>query len=255
MKMRILITAILLGQALFAPALALGQDQATQAAPAPLSALSANSSVQPQAGPMPTGPQGDIRDIRGPIHIPDPWAWVGYAGAGLLGLVLIAGLILMIARARKEKEKMAYELAFEQLEKARALMAEEKAREFSFAVSGILREYIEQRFKVRAVHHSTEEFMRNLAQDTTGHMAGHVDLLDDFLIHCDLAKFARYRLSLDQMEQLYKSAWHFVHQTRPQENVSGKKSKKATNPVLTSGATGPMDAAATEHGNVMATGG
>ena len=36
-----------------------------------------------------TGPKGDIRDIRGPIHIPDPRLWLFYALGGIL-LALLA---------------------------------------------------------------------------------------------------------------------------------------------------------------------
>ncbi len=38
-------------------------------------------------------------------------------------------------------------------------------------------------------------------------------LLGDFLQHCDLAKFARWVLSLEEMEEMYDSARTFISET------------------------------------------
>ena len=42
----------------------------------------------------------DIRDIRGPLHIPDPLAWLIYSAAGFL-LLLASAVILEMAQEKK----------------------------------------------------------------------------------------------------------------------------------------------------------
>jgi hypothetical protein len=44
-------------------------------------------------------------------------------------------------------------------------------------------------------------------------LAHHRDLLADFLRHCDLAKFARWILSVGEMETMLQSAHNFVLET------------------------------------------
>jgi hypothetical protein len=41
----------------------------------------------------------------------------------------------------------------------------------------------------------------------------HRELLADFLRHCDLAKFARWILSIEEMETMLQSAHNFVLET------------------------------------------
>jgi hypothetical protein len=44
-------------------------------------------------------------------------------------------------------------------------------------------------------------------------LTNHRELLDDFLGHCDLAKFARWILSAPEMETMLQSAHTFVLET------------------------------------------
>ena len=115
------------------------------------------------------------------------------------------------------RAKRAFEIAFEALEKAKALMTPEQAEAYSVAVSGIIRTYIEKRFSVKATRHTTYEFMMAVANESRGELAHHHDRLQAFLANCDLAKFARQQLSRKQMEKMHESAWQFVMETKPRE--------------------------------------
>ncbi len=159
--------------------------------------------------------ENDIRDIQGPISIPYPWLWACYAGAGCLLLLIAWAVWRWIRNGRAFRTKSPHEIAFERLEKARALMRPEKANEFSVAVSGAIRTYIEDRFHLEITRHTTEEFMRRLATDRPATLSEYSEVLEDFLGHCDLAKFARYNLSVDQMKAMHRSAWEFVEKTIP----------------------------------------
>jgi len=154
----------------------------------------------------------DIRDIRPPIHIPYGWLWAAY----LTGAVVVAGLTYAARRWRKRRNfrtKPLYELALEQLETARKLMTPEQAYMFSITVSEIVRNYIEHQFRARAAHRTTEEFLHDLMTEKYPALAAYRPALADFLEHCDLAKFARWQLSMPEMEAMHLSACAFVVET------------------------------------------
>ncbi len=175
-----------------------------------------------------TGPKGDIRDIRGPIHIPDPRLWLFYALGGILLAFLAWAVWKWLGKRQSLRAKTAFEIALEELEKAKALMRPEMAERFSVMVSGTIRTYIEKRFQMRATRKTTHEFIIQVAIDSTSELSRHGEALREFLLHCDLAKFARQRFSREQMEEMHQSAWHFVEETRPQpENEAKKKSAAA----------------------------
>ena len=166
----------------------------------------------------------DIRDIRGPKHIPSPWLWPLWLACG----VALAALLYAAWRWNRRRALAAallpYEIALAKLEAARALMQPENAREFSITVSEIVRQYIEVRFEVWAARRTTEEFLHDLIDPSDVSLAHHRDLLADFLRHCDLAKFARWILSIEEMETMLQSAHNFVLETgkapAPETNIA-----------------------------------
>jgi len=160
-----------------------------------------------------SGAEEDIRDIRPPIHIPSGWLWAAYVAGGLALAGLGFGAWRWYRVHGRSPRKLLYELTLEQLEAARALMQSLKGYEFSIAVSEIIRRYIEKRFNTRVTHQTTQEFLHNLMTQANTALMEHRPLLADFLEHCDLAKFARWHLSIAQMEAMHKSACAFVIET------------------------------------------
>ncbi|MBW1829637.1 MAG: hypothetical protein JRI74_09480 [Deltaproteobacteria bacterium] len=172
--------------------------------------------LQPSsAAATPSSIAGDIRDIRGPLHLPDPLLWLYYAAGVSLFMLGAAAAWRWFRRRKILRVKLAFEIAFEQLERAKAFMNPEMGDEFSVAVSNAVRTYIESRFDLRVTRHTTEEFMTLIAAEPSGGLDEYADLLHHFLENCDLAKFARYTLGLDQMKEMHRSAWDFVDKTRP----------------------------------------
>ncbi len=163
-----------------------------------------------------TGPKGDIRDIRGPIHIPDPTRWLLYAlgGAFLLFLAWVAWKYF--GRRKAFRARKAYEIAFEELERAKAYMVPENAERFSVMVSGTVRTYVEKRFNMQVTRKTTREFISLVAEKPSSELTRHSESLQAFLSHCDLAKFARRTLSTQEMKDMLESAWQFVLETKPQ---------------------------------------
>jgi len=176
-----------------------------------------SATIQPNAAPGTTAKAddgGDIRDIRGVISIPYPLRWILYVLGGV-ALAAAAYYLWKWLRRTVIKPKLPHEIALERLEAARALMTESQVREYAFAVSEVIRTYIEKRFGERAAHRTTEEFLSDLVQQTGTPLAEHRALLEDFLNHCDLPKFARWQLSVGEMESMHESARAFIFNTRP----------------------------------------
>jgi hypothetical protein len=176
-------------------------------------ALTQTNSVKLAPAATPSVATQDIRDIRGPKHIPSPWLWPAWlAGSLALGALGYAAW-RWNRRPALAAAKLPYEIALDRLEEARALMQPENAREFSITVSEVVRHYIEDRFQVCAARRTTEEFLYDLLESGDALLAGHRALLADFLHHCDLAKFARWILSIEEMENMLQSARTFVIET------------------------------------------
>jgi hypothetical protein len=162
----------------------------------------------------------DIRDIRGLVPIPSSWRWLWYTLLALALLLAAWWLIRWWKRRRQArlipKPKLPHELALERLEAARALMNPAQVQAFAFAVSNAVRFYIEDRFQEKAARRTTEEFLHDLLEKSSANLAQHAALLEDFMRHCDLVKFARWTLSVPEMQGMHDSARKFVEETRPQ---------------------------------------
>jgi hypothetical protein len=157
-----------------------------------------------------TAPAGqeDIRDIRGPIHIPGSWPWLATAAGG--AALLAAGYGAWRWGRKRPRALLPYEIALAKLEVARRLMKPETAREFSIAISEVVRGFIEECFPVRAAHRTTDEFLHELASRADSPLAAHHQTFEEFLNRCDLAKFARWHLPVPAMEAMLTSARAFI---------------------------------------------
>jgi hypothetical protein len=151
----------------------------------------------------------DIRDIRGPKYLLPDWLWSALLGGAVLLALGIYGLWRW-RRRRAARVLLPYEIALQRLEEIAALMSPARAREFSIAVSDIIRLYIEQRFNVTATRRTTEEFLRDLLDSSDAALARHQALLGEFLHQCDFVKFAALSLTQQNMESLRQSARAFV---------------------------------------------
>jgi hypothetical protein len=155
----------------------------------------------------------DIRDIRGPKAVGPAWLLAAIA-AGAVALIAAAYAVWRYRRRRREpRVLLAHEIALARLDDCRRLMQPQTVKEYSIAVSDVVRQYIEARFDVTAAHRTTEEFLHGLLDAATGQLAAHRALLEIFLTQCDLAKFAGVALSLEGMEALHEGARAFVLET------------------------------------------
>ena len=156
----------------------------------------------------------DIRDIHGPIAIQgrrSPWWYVGWSA---LAVGALAALVLYARR--RQRIAPPHERALRALEEA-GTMFEGDPRQFSFAVSEIVRQYVEEAFQVRAAHRTTEELLADLMLDRSP-VSLHRTALGEFLRYCDLAKFAGWSLSSADRMAMLVSAETFVRATATPES-------------------------------------
>ncbi len=175
-----------------------------------------SSTISPEA-------EIEIADIEDVVEIP-PSRWSLWGG--LAGAIAVAGLVGALMRRPKKAVavKRVYRPAHEvALAKLRAL-AEEKlveqgrVKEFYLKLSGCLRQYIENRFALRAPEQTTEEFLAAIGS-SEALPPDHKKQLGDFLTHCDLVKFARYEPTVEQINESLSMAERFVETTQSFEHT------------------------------------
>lgn len=154
----------------------------------------------------------------------NPWLLAG----GVVLLLIIAGLLFWLLRRRKKTGSIftpptSQEKALKALRALTAMISDENDLEFIVRVSQIVREYIQERFGLRAPHRSTEEFL-NEARSSNQLAAEHQELLQAFLVQCDLVKFAQQRAVVAQMKALHQSAIQFVAGT-PEASPTSQPAK------------------------------
>ncbi len=169
--------------------------------------------------PAPQAAADEIRDIRGPKPLGGNWAVPVIVALGLLTGAAAYGYWLW-SRRRAHLPRTPVELALARLAAAQTLIDAQNGREFSIEVSGIVREYIEQQFAIRAAHRTTDEFLHDLVEPAlpdAAHraLAAHSGNLSAFLETCDLAKFGGWTLSAADMRTLSAGAMRFVSQSAP----------------------------------------
>jgi len=167
------------------------------------------------------GPNIQMRDIKGPVGLPlviNKYLIM----AALFFLVALIGLAGYLLKKNKEEKiipkRPAHEIAYEQLEalKAKDYIGQGLIKEYYTEVSGIIRHYLENRFSLRAPEMTTEEFLVS-ARNAAELISEHKNLLKEFLLCCDLVKFAKYAPSAEEVNSIFNSAKNFIDQTKENE--------------------------------------
>ncbi len=178
--------------------------------------------AQFQVNTMLAGPDTPRRDIKGLA------SWPGAFPRWITGLLVVAGLALVAAfvvgrflsRPRTILEypppPPPYEVALKALRDllTRGWIETENVEPFYVELSRIVRQYIEDRFRLRAPERTTEEFIREAANSRLL-SSEHQQLTRDFLEQSDRVKFARHRPAQTDMKNGYAAAERLVRETTP----------------------------------------
>ncbi len=164
------------------------------------------------------GEAHDIRDLKPLRPLPRPllrWLWA-------LGLaVLAAAAVYAFRRWRRRPRPLPaalppHEIAFAALAELRQTDFSDTAalRRYYFALSAVLRTYVEQRFGLNATDLTSEEILRRLGE--LGDLAAEDGRrLRRFLVASDAVKFAAHQPAEQEIGDTYEDALSFVESTRP----------------------------------------
>lgn len=150
-----------------------------------------------------------------PRHIP---RWTAF----LAPVVVVAGGYFAHRKWRRRKSASPqgdppHVVAYRELERLQTddLIAAGQVKLFYQRITGILRHYIEDRFGVRAPELTTEEFLREVQRGSLieSELA---QMLQRFLEHCDLVKFAELEPEDRDIDSTYSSCRRFVRATEPE---------------------------------------
>jgi hypothetical protein len=166
-------------------------------------------------------PPGPVDAPPGPLERPFDWGWFLLVTGAVLTALAAAALFVRWLRRRPvfapppPPPIPPWDRALARLEalRGRAVNTEAEVQAYYVEVSSIVRDYLEDRFRVRAPEMTTEEFLAAAA--TEQHLTeAHRLLLSQFLLHCDLVKFAHGRSTALDRAGLIASAERFVQETR-----------------------------------------
>jgi hypothetical protein len=181
---------------------------------------------------LPAGDQPpQIREIKPlqPIQRARPWLWIAVATA--LVLVLAAALAYWWRRRRAPEETLpqvpavpAHEIALAALDRLAASepIGDAAVRRYYFALSEIIRAYIEGRFGLNATDLTTEEIVASLdRRDVPDLPEAPARGLRAFLSDTDAVKFAAHRPQRAEIGAVLDWARRFVEMTRQIEPAAG----------------------------------
>jgi hypothetical protein len=165
---------------------------------------------------------GEAQDIRGlkplvRVRRPLPWVWI--SGGALALAVLGAFSIWWWQRRRRRASAVPvvppHELAFAGLDALRGTDFSNPVavRRFYFAISEVIRGYVEGRFAVNATDLTTEEIMAWLAESQQPEGPPRREL-QSFLSDTDQVKFAHHEPGEGEIEATYERALSFVEATK-----------------------------------------
>ena len=167
----------------------------------------------------------DINDIAPPATFPFGWKNVLIV-VGCVAAAAAAFLILWKRRRIREKivpPLSAHEIAYRKLEAllARELVEEKLYREFTAEVADILREYIEDRFALKAPERTTEEFLVEVspALPVDAREEGHSQEVPRSLRSREVRGA---RAVVEDVERTFATCRDFIEATKAREEVKAE---------------------------------
>lgn len=171
--------------------------------------------------------QAEIKDVKEPMTIPLDWKFI----------LLIAVIVLLVLAVsyylyRRYKKKKAEQPVIKKVIKipahVRALSALDslekeqlwqkgRVKEYHSNITGIIRGYFEERFKLPALELTTSEQMHKLKKVPSAKNI--LDITNDFLNNADLVKFAKFQPMPSVNEAMMEQAKEIVTQTIAKEST------------------------------------
>lgn len=184
-----------------------------------------------------------IKDIKQPFTA--TYSWIDWlkdhkllVTGILLGILVLCLIIYFILKHMRKEPPVVVEkiikipphvTALEKLEKLKneKLWQEGKLKQYHISLTDIIREYIENRFKIQALEQTTEEILfgfRNVAID-----AESKEKLRQLLLLGDLVKFAKEQPLPNENELSLSNAFDFINGTKREEEELSANPSQQTN--------------------------
>lgn len=163
--------------------------------------------------PAPGTPEPvEIKDIAPPVDVFPYPLWMVLTAAGL-ALLVLGVLVWLFIRWFKNRPAplppTPRGVAIAELEKLRAQVQTAEPYAFTFAVSDVLRTFIGAQFGLHAREQTSPEFLGEISRAGRFSDADRT-LIGEFLVRCDLIKFARIDATAEDSAKLLDSAVVFV---------------------------------------------
>lgn len=160
----------------------------------------------------------ELKPVRGLVTVEQiaaqerhVWPWF-LAGSCALVATIVSIVYLARRPRRLPPPPPPHEVALKRLRELAARgLATYAIEPFFVEVTGIVRDYIEQAFGVRAPEQTTEEFLAQMVSSPV--VARHRHILEPFLVAADEVKFAGMRPDVGAMQRAFETAESFVIQS------------------------------------------
>ena len=167
-----------------------------------------------------SGDQEELKGIKTQADIPADYKPLLLLLAALGALALIIHRALRFFKNRKrietsipEETRSPEEMAREAIRNllARKLIQQGYLKEFYVELSEIVKRYLGLKLGVPSLERTTEEFSRDLRKTTVPWEE--FQLIKGFLVDCDLVKFAKYRPSHEEINQIVQRSFDIIDAT------------------------------------------
>jgi hypothetical protein len=179
-----------------------------------------------------------VKPYRAPLTIGEILPWLMLAGACA---ALIWGLVILIRKFKKIRKEPdiiinpdpAHIIAFRELEKLKEeqLWQKGEVKQYYSRLTEILRQYLENRYRVFSLEMTTSETLDALIK--SGFKKNELySVLKTILNGADLVKFAKYKPEPSENELHFENSWKFVESTKviepvPEQPVSNEKKEES----------------------------
>jgi hypothetical protein len=164
-----------------------------------------------------------FKGIKGIVYVKSNWMdYIWYIVAGVALLLLAIGLTIYFMKKKKQPKPVPAGPVETLQEKTLRLLGELEAKqlwqknqvkEYYVALTDIVRDYIEQRFRTQAMELTTDELLYKARMHKE--LMRYHDILSDILHTADLAKFAKAQPLPEEHVSAMEKAKQFVATSRP----------------------------------------